>query len=1027
MATKDKAKKIISERIEFFDKHKREFKDSKYNEEKTIMTFIAPMFEALGWDFHNKQKFAPSQEEVRAQDDAKVDGRNKKPDFGFYYGKERLFFLEAKKPHENIKENPDYAKQLRDYGWNMKTPVSLLTDFEEFSVYDCTVEPKSGDKSSVACIKYLTYDKYLDKDNFDYIWDTFAKENVLKGSLSNLIKSSPFKKGSIEVDKRFLQSLEEWRKEITMFIFNSNKHLDTEELNFAVQQMLDRLLFLRICEGRSIEPMAKLFKIAGQKNAFSLLLEQFYDADKKYNSGLFDFKTTDTLTAKLKIEDNAISTLITKMYYPNVPYLFSVIPVEIIGNAYEQFLGNEIKVVNKKVTIEQKSEVRKAGGIFYTPQYIVNHIVANTLGKKIDEITANKRKATATIIDEVSKLKVLDPSCGSGSFLLGAYRYLLDWHKDFYTALQKDKKNTFDLKERFTSEGKLTTKEKKRILNNNIYGVDLDANAVEVTKLSLMLKVLEGETDSSLKMELFKEKALPNLNYNIRHGNSLIGIDLKDVLKVTPELKAQIHPFDWISQFKKVYEESKGFDVIIGNPPYARFQTLQEFQPEAVPYFKNKYQSAKVGNFDIYVLFIEKAYQLLNKTGVLGFIQPHKFFQADFGEGIRAFLTHNKALSEIVHFGAEQVFDSATTYTCNLFLDKKQNDTFRFTKVKSIAAGARTLTALLKNEPDDYETLELPQPKESTEKWNFAADKSQQVIDKLLKQPKTLADITRKIFVGLQTSGDKIYVLKKIKKNEKTTTCYSVSLEREVEIENGLIKPFLMGKDVKKYEQPNPLNVVIFPYLIVEAKAVVMKQDYLKKHFPKGWAYLVEHQQILEDREKGKMKHETFYAYIYPKNLAEFDTVKIMTPDIANQSQFTIDEGNNLYHTTTLYSFSFNKDIKEDVKYFLGVFNSPIMWFYLASTGNVLRGGYFRFKTEYLKPFPIKLIDFKDKSEKAAHDKIVKWVDEVLDLKQKQAKATKSKDIEDYVQEIAYTERQINEQVYKLYNLSEEEIEIIEK
>ena len=267
----------------------------------------------------------------------------------------------------------------------------------------------------------------------------------------------------------------------------NNKNLDEDEINFAVQQTIDRIIFLRIAEDRSVEPYGNLKHAIKQGNLYSNLFEQFRKADEKYNSGLFDLKK-DRISETLKIENKIIKTIINELYYPECPYEFSVLPVEILGSAYEQFLGKVIRITPAHhAKIEEKPEVRKAGGVYYTPQYIVEYIVKNTVGKLIEGKTPK----------EISKIKIVDPACGSGSFLIGAYQYLLDWHKNYYTDNGKISKGKKD--NPLTPEGHLTTAEKKRILLNNIFGVDIDVNAVEVTKLSLLLKCMEGETEASIQ------------------------------------------------------------------------------------------------------------------------------------------------------------------------------------------------------------------------------------------------------------------------------------------------------------------------------------------------------------------------------------------------------------------------------------------------------------------------------------------------------------------------------------------------
>lgn len=998
------AQKKISELIRKFEEQYDYYKNSDYNETQTRNELIDPFFYALGWDMYNESNYAESYREVIHEDKLKIEGVSKAPDYSFrLVGGKRLFFVEAKKPSISVKEGIQPAYQVRRYGWSAKHPISIITDFEEFSVYDCTKKPNPYDKPSVARIKYLTYRDY--PREFDFIWETFSKEHVLKGSFDKFVQSDAPKRGTTTVDKDFLESLDRWRTYLATNISWNNKNLDEDEINFAVQQIIDRLIFLRIAEDRRVEPYGSLKHVLDNGEYYYNLFLQFKRADEKYNSGLFDFKK-DRISESLKIENKVLKTIINELYYPDSPYEFSVLPVEILGSVYEQFLGKVIRITPAHhAKVEEKPEVRKAGGVYYTPQYIVEYIVKNTVGKLIKGKTP----------DEISSIKIVDPACGSGSFLIGALQYLFDYHRDYY--ISKDKQSKGGRDNPMTPDGLLTTSEKKRILLNNIFGVDLDANAVEVTKLSLLLKCLEGETDASINHQLilFNERVLPTLDCNIKNGNSLIDTDYYDNQLDFGEEK-KIRPFNWQKAFPEVFKQG-GFDVVIGNPPYIRLQGLLETQPLSVDYYRKCFKSANVGNFDLYVLFDERGLNLLNDQGILGYIQPHKFFQADFGVGIRDLIAEGKYLQEVVHFSAAQVFKEATTYTCLLFLSKKGNKDVLIRLVKNL---------------DDFivnnsfnAVFTTPHP-EISEKWNFTSSNERVLINKLKETGKTIGDVTRKIFVGLQTSADKVFVLETINEGEHTITAYSKSLDQEVEIEKGLVKPFLMGKDIRRYQPLSPKHFVIFPYQVDNNSARLMTDDFIMNSYPLGWNYIIKNKKELEGRENGKMKGDKFYAYIYPKNLIEFEVEKICTPDIANYPKFTIDKLGRLYHTTTVYSFAFHPDLKENKKFILGVLNSPIMWFFLKSTGNVLRGGFFRFKTEYLKPFPIRLIDFNKNGEVIQHDEIVKLVDQLLMLNEEKVKVKLQTRISEIESKIDYCEKRINEIVYQLYGLTEDEIRIVE-
>ncbi|KAF5437388.1 Type I restriction-modification system, DNA methylase subunit [Candidatus Methanophagaceae archaeon] len=636
--TKEQGKQKIKELVERFRYNLDVYKKSTYNETQVRREFIDPFFDALDWDVSNKQGYAEQYKEVVHEDTIKVGRSTRAPDYSFRVGGQRKFFVEAKKPAVNIKEDVSPSYQLRRYAWSAKLPLSIVTDFEELSVFNCQIKPNPTDKPSIGRIAYYTFDEYLDK--FDEIYSIFSKEAILKGSFDRYALSTKGKKGTAEVDREFLKEIESWRELLAKNIALRNPDVSIHELNYAVQKIIDRIIFLRICEDRGIEHYGQLQTRAEGDTVYTHLLNHFKLAESKYNSGIFDFDA-DKVTPSLHIDDKVLKTIIPDLYYPKSPYEFSVLGVEILGNVYEQFLGKVIRLTaGHQAKVETKPEVKKAGGVYYTPQYIVEYIVKNTVGKLVEGKTP----------EEIAAIKVLDPACGSGSFLIGAYSYLLRYHLDWYTSNQpkRHKEAVFQAKE---NEWYLTTAEKKRILLDNIFGVDIDPQAVEVTKMSLLLKVLEHESRESIdqQMKLGLEGVLPNLGGNIKCGNSLIGsgyYELQQGTLLDEEEMRRINVFNWVDDVKGFGKIMKhgGFDCVIGNPPYVRIQTLQDTQPEAVQYFKNRYKSGGKGNFDIYALFVERGYSLLNKTGLLGCILPHKFFQANFGEPLREIISNNKAI-----------------------------------------------------------------------------------------------------------------------------------------------------------------------------------------------------------------------------------------------------------------------------------------------------------------------------------------------------------------------------------------------
>ncbi len=1031
----------IKKLVEKFENNKHHYTSSNFDEENTKIEFINPFFEALGWDVTNKSQSAPQYKEVVFEDTIHISGKAKAPDYSFRLGGQRIFFVEAKKPSVNIDKDKSPAYQIRRYGWSARLPLCILTDFEELAIYETTTKPSKNQDASIGRIRYYKYTEYVEK--WDEIASIFSKEAVKKGDFDNFANGQKgIKKGTSKVDTEFLKEIERWRLLLARNIALRNKDLTIEELNFAVQLTIDRIIFLRMAEDRGIErygQLKKLLKLASknkkENNIYNGFIEICKKADAKYNSGLFHFTEEkginldeDSITPSLKIDDLVFKDILEPMYYPDCPYEFSVLSTEVLGNVYEQFLGKIIRLTpSHQAKVEDKPEVKKAGGVFYTPQYIVEYIVENTIGKLIKNKTPN----------QVAKMRFVDPACGSGSFLLGAYQYLLDWHLDYYSNLErppkkviiKDKDGGYkELSQEVIYTGKdgiprLTINEKKRIVLNNIYGVDIDSQAVEVTKLSLLLKVLEDQNKDVVEQQqkLFQERALPYLGDNIKCGNSLIGTDILEQGDLSDEEIFNINPFDWEEEFEEVFENG-GFDAVIGNPPYIRIQLLKK-DKSSVKYYKDKYVSS-VGSYDIYSLFVEKALKLTNE-GDIGFILPNKFILANYGAGLRDLIQQTSSLKKLINFKDNQIFSTASTYTCLLFLSKNSKS-FKYAEIEDFNDYQAMFENIDRNKEYDDGNLSvgiLSSKKYIEGDWKFYIGNSASLINKLSNMDPKLKDFTEKIFVGLQTSADKAYILTLVEEKGELLELRSPQTNETHLFEKEIVKKYIKGKEIKRYSFDYQNKYIIFPYNLKDDSYELIDKKTMQNKFPYCWDYLKKVEKILRKRENNKMNNKEWWAFTYPRSMLDYRNPKIMTPNSAFNSSFTFDSEGTYYITVGVaggYAIKLKDDSHLHELYLLAILNSSLMDLFNKKTGTSLRGKYYSFNGNIIGNYPIKDISVNNQKP------FVELSKKMLDLNEQLRICKTPKEKRLLEKQIAITDKKINQLVYKLYELTSEEIAIVE-
>ncbi|MGI5107293.1 N-6 DNA methylase [Treponema socranskii] len=969
----------LTELTELFERNKKQYNTSAYDEANTRTDFIDKFFELLGWDIRNEQGYSEQYREVVREDKVTIGGKVKAPDYAFRIGGVRKFFVEAKKPSVNIKDEVEPAFQVRRYGYTAKLPLCILTDFEEFAVYDTRIKPSPSDKPSAARIFYCTFDEY--HKNFDFIFNTFSKEAILKGSFDTYIQENKNKKGTSEVDKELLKLIESWRTDIAKNIALRNPLLSIYHLNTAVQKIIDRIIFLRIAEDKEMEEYGLLKKITESGAVYQKLQGVFDKANVKYNSGLF--KPHDWLRS-LTIDDAVLSSIINGLYYPECPYEFSILPVEILGNIYEQFLGKTIKFRNVKgghtALIEEKPEVKKAGGVYYTPQYIVRYIVENTLGVKIKGQSP----------DAVAKLKVVDPACGSGSFLVEAYQQLLNYHLDYYSN-EKERKQALK-NSRIYETGKniykLTIEEKQRILLNNIYGVDIDGQAVEVTKLSLYLKLLENE-GSETQGQLFKfsdMKLLPSLDSNIKCGNSLVGSDYyteKDLSLFDDEAMRKINTFDWDKEFPEVFAQG-GFDCVIGNPPYFNIQTLGA-KSEIVEYIQNKYAEIWQDKSDILFYFLYLAMKLSKDS--IGFIVSNAFLFSDKARKLRNKILADNRLNRIINFEVFPVFKGVGITTCITLFDKNKKD-FYAVSLKGKDYSEPEVTDYIRNKNNEY-------------KVNIRADNVFALVDERIEKINKKIDGTYPqlkdiclVGKGMETAADEVFLF----------DAYPNELPTE------FIKKRVTGKNMDRYIiYPDSVYVLYFENVALFKDLPEPIQLHLNKY----------KKQLSGRAQIKRSKSSSWWKYTFAMHKEYYHLPKLYCSRRASNNTFSYDTGFNYLGFSNM-TLIFDTNPEYNLKYILTLLNSSTLNFRYKSIGKQTGGGSFEYFPNGVGKLPIPPANTEQQAI------FCTLADQMLETQSKLQQAFSDEDKKLLEQRAAIIDKQIDKAVYQLYGLTEDEVKIVE-
>lgn len=775
----------VSKLAATFQANEARYLSPDYQEAEARKDFIDKFFIALGWDVNHDQQTNPYEQEVKVEPPVSAAGQ-RRADYAFHVApnyRDVRFFVEAKKPHGDIATADNYFQTIR-YGWNSETPLAVLTDFEQLHVLDCRYKPDIGTALKRYVARYH-YTEYLDRKKFAEIYWLFSREAVADGSLEKRAKELPkprgkavqrglFPGGYQSIDESFLKELDQYRTSLAHTFKNKNPMLDSETLTELAQRTLDRLVFLRFLEDKGIEPQRLVDKFGDKGTAWEDFIAASRRLDGIYNGIVF--KQHDILDGgKFRVDDTAFADICESLAHINSPYDFDAIPIHILGSIYERFLGNVIVATDKRAKVEPKPEVRKAGGVYYTPEYIVRYIVENTVGKLIAGKTA----------DQIAEMRFADIACGSGSFLLGVFELLLAYHGHYYNENPSKARKGDCVKH--NGQLYLSLRKKREILLNNIYGVDIDAQAVEVCQLSLYLKLLQEETTASTHQYLLEfehvaqmKKLLPDLSKNIVCGNSLIGTDILEGQHFTRDEERKLNPMNFDDAFPEVMKRG-GFDAIVGNPPYL-YSAGQNY-PE---YFACKFELSEYQT-DFYVYFVERSLSLARPKAKVSFIVSDSWLKSENISKLRNNLLEKHRLDLLAVFDYP-VFAQATL----------ENSVF----VVTVSEKPRPTPIVRFSAPDTRSTVNEVDPQDALRRGLIdprCSPASEKVVAKVERQSARL-DLFVRVNRGIHAYRTDGYGQSKFgpgpqTKRDKATSSYHA--DRRLD-ETYL--PELKGKDVFRYD-----------------------------------------------------------------------------------------------------------------------------------------------------------------------------------------------------------------------------------
>lgn len=943
------------------------YKDTKnaYNEHSCRIEYIDRFLKLLGWDVANEKGVAPQYREVVAEN---YSTRTDRPDYTITLRGVPKFFIEAKKPAIDITKDASPAIQTRKYGWNAKHRLAVLTNFEYLAIYDTCHVAKEDDNCAVARYRLYHYTEYVEK--FTEISNLISRHAVYSGEFDSYLDDNfPASGGHIQqVDTLFLLQINEWRVALSNELYaKGGRYTSLEVLNDVVQEFINQIVFLRICEDKNLPLYHKLKDtITDPIQLKDKLEELFRSADRRYNSGMFSGDDIIFDLSWIVIKD-----MIEGLYYPQSPYLFNIIEPNLLGKIYEMFLTEQLVLLeDNTIGLGQKKNCQNRS-VVTTPTEIVKYMVEKTLSKVCEG------KTPVEILD----ISIADIACGSGIFLEEAFSFLQNYCVQWYVSHgQSD-----HLVEIGAGLYKLPLQEKKEILCSCIYGIDIDIHAVEVAKFSLLLKLIEDETAASVAEVV---PILPDLSSNIHFGNSLVSHTEMTGIPGAIHQVIDIVPFDW-----NTINGGNSFDAIIGNPPYVNTKEMHALLPNAeFEIYKKKYKSA-YKQFDKYFIFIERAIDKVKDNGFICYIVPNKFFKIGAGENLRGLIAKGKMLVSLDDFGDAQLFEDKTIYSSIVLLCKAEQTTFVYNSIDS----ANKLWA-----GEAMDGVELSEAVLNKLPWRLTTDLD---FMRMLQKLDTVAvPITKHadIFTGIQTSAEqkRTYWFTNEEIIDETEECYTIQRNGTMfSIEKAILRPYF--KPVKKSEKKQNTysylttnKHIIFPY---DSTGKVIPLEELKTNYPGTYEYLLANYDVLAPkgivsggkRDVNYATADTWYRYGRHQALTAFNNrKKLIVGILSKDPMYALDTNDFLIASGDTAGYC--AVCKQDgspyaLEYIQAWLTNDYTERILQIIGSDFENGFYSRGRSVLVTLPFVELDFDAPNQKAIYDKVVGATRKIYQINEKLA------------------------------------------